>query len=76
VMMMSSIAKIDWDDYRESIPAFLTAVMMPLTYSISHGIMIGTIAYVVIHACTGKIKKINIVLWVLAILFVLKYIFL
>ena len=76
VMMMAPIAKIDWNDYREAIPAFLTAVMMPLTYSIANGIMIGTIAYVVINACTGKIKKTNVVLWILAILFVLRYIFL
>ena len=76
VMMMAPIAKIDWNDYREAIPAFLTAVMMPLTYSISHGIMIGTIAYVIINACTGKMNKTNAVLWILAILFVLRYIFL
>lgn len=76
VIMMSPIAKIDWNDYRESIPAFLTSVLMPLTYSISHGIMIGTISYVIINACTGKMNKTNAVLWVLAILFVLRYIFL
>jgi AGZA family xanthine/uracil permease-like MFS transporter len=76
VIMMSPIAKIDWNDYRESIPAFLTSVMMPLTYSISHGIMLGTISYVIINACTGKMDKTNAVLWVLAILFVLRYIFL
>ena len=76
VMMMSPIAKIDWNDYREAIPAFLTAALMPLTYSISHGIMIGTIAYVVINACTGKQKNTNVVLWILAVLFVLRYIFL
>ena len=76
VMMMAPIAKIDWNDYREAIPAFLTAVMMPLTYSIANGIMIGTIAYVVVNACTGKMKNTNVVLWILAILFVLRYIFL
>ena len=76
VMMMAPIAKIDWNDYSEAIPAFLTAVLMPLTYSVAHGVMIGTIAYVVINACIGKIKKINVVLWILAVLFVMKYIFL
>ena len=76
VIMMSPIAKIDWNDFRESIPAFLTSVLMPFTYSISHGIMIGIISYVIINACTGKMKKTNTVLWVLAILFVLRYIFL
>lgn len=55
---------------------FLTSVLMPLTYSISHGIMIGTISYVIINACTGKMNRSNAVLWILAILFVLRYIFL
>lgn len=76
VMMMSPVTNIDWSDYSEAIPAFLTAVLMPLTYSVAHGVMIGAIAYVVINACTGKIRKINLVLWILAILFILKYIFL
>ena len=76
VMMMSPVTNIDWSDYSEAIPAFLTAVLMPLTYSVAHGVMIGAIAYVVINACSGKIKKINLVLWILAILFILKYIFL
>ena len=57
VMMMSPIREIDWTDYSEAIPAFITAVMMPLTYSIAHGILLGIIAYVVINACTKNIKK-------------------
>ena len=75
-VMMSPVTSIDWSDYSEAIPAFLTAVLMPLTCSVAHGVMIGAIAYVVINACTGKIRKINLVLWILAILFILKYIFL
>ena len=75
VMMMAPIKSIEWDDYREAIPAFLTAVMMPLSYSIAHGIMLGMITYVVLYACTGKIKQVTPTMWVLAILFVLRYIF-
>jgi len=75
VMMMAPIKEIDWNDYAEAIPAFLTAVMMPLTYSIAHGIMIGMITYVAINACTGKVKKINPTMWVLTVLFVCRYIF-
>ena len=75
VMMMAPIRSIEWDDYREAIPAFLTAVMMPLSYSIAHGIMLGMITYVVLYACTGKIKQVTPTMWVLAILFVLRYIF-
>ena len=76
VMMMSPIAKIDWNDYSEAIPAFITAVTMPLAYSIAHGIMLGMISYVVINAVSGKFKKISVALWILAGLFILRYIFL
>ncbi len=74
VMMMSPIRNIDWDDYSEAIPAFITAIMMPLAYSIAHGILLGMISYVVINAISGKFKKISVTMWVLAILFLLRYI--
>ena len=74
VMMMSPIRNIDWDDYSEAIPAFITAIMMPLAYSIAHGILLGMISYVVINAICGKFKKISVTMWVLAILFLLRYI--
>lgn len=75
VMMMKSVKVIHWDDYSKAIPAFLTIILMPLTYSISDGILIGVIAYVITHAISGQFKKISITLWVLAALFILKYIF-
>lgn len=75
VMMMSPITKIDWSDYSEAVPAFITSVMMPLCYSIADGIMLGMISYVVINACCGKLKKISVMLWILAAIFVCKYIF-
>ena len=74
VMMMNPIRNIEWNDYSEAIPAFITAVMMPLSYSIAHGILLGMISYVVINACSGKFKKISVTMWVLSILFVLRYI--
>ena len=75
VMMMSPIVKIDWEDYSESIPAFLTVLLMPVAYSISDGILLGVIAYVLMNACAGKFKKISPTMWVLAVLFILRYIF-
>lgn len=75
VMMMSPIKDIDWSDYSEAIPAFITALMMPLAYSIAHGIMLGMISYVLINAFSGKFKKISVALWVLAVLFILRYVF-
>ena len=75
VMMMPSIKRIHWDDYCKSIPAFLTIILMPLAYSISDGILIGVIAYVITHAIAGRIKEISVPMWVLAVLFILRYIF-
>ena len=75
VMMMPSIKRIHWDNYCKAIPAFLTIIMMPLCYSISDGILIGVISYVFTHAVAGKFKEVNPTMWVLAILFICKYIF-
>ena len=75
VMMMTPVAKIDWEDYSESIPAFITVLMMPVAYSISDGILLGVISYVLLNACAGKFKKISPTMWVLAVLFICKYIF-
>ncbi|MCR5351768.1 MAG: NCS2 family permease [Bacteroidales bacterium] len=75
VMMMPSIKRIHWDDYCKSIPSFLTIIMMPLAYSISDGILIGVISYVITHAISGRAKEVSIPMWVLAVLFILRYIF-
>ena len=75
VMMMPSIKRIHWEDYCKSIPAFMTIIMMPVAYSISDGILIGVISYVVTHAIAGRFKEISIPMWVLSVLFVLRYIF-
>lgn len=75
LFMLSPIKDIDLNDYAESIPAFITIIMMPLTYSISDGILCGVIAYVAINVLCGHWKRLNATLYVLAILFVMKYIF-
>ena len=75
VMMMPAVKNIHWEDYCKSIPAFLTIIMMPLAYSISDGILIGVISYVLCHAVAGKFKEISVTMWVLAVLFICKYIF-
>ncbi|MBO7112127.1 MAG: NCS2 family permease [Bacteroidaceae bacterium] len=76
VMMMSSVLDIDFNDFSESVPAYICMIVMPLAYSISDGIMLGMISYVVLNALTGKFKKISIMMWILAALFVLRYILL
>ena len=75
LFMLSPIKDIELNDYAESIPAFITIIMMPLTYSISDGILCGVIAYVAINVLCGNWKRLNATLYVLAILFVMKYIF-
>ena len=74
--MVSTVVSIDFSDFTESIPAYLCLLSMPLMYSISEGIAIGVISYVIINLVTGKAKKITPLMYVLAVLFVCKYIFL
>ena len=76
LFMMSPIKEIDLDDFTEAIPAFLTIVMMPFAYSIAEGIVFGMISYVVLKLITGKHKDISVIMYILAALFILKYIFL
>ena len=75
--MIASVAKIDWENMLEAIPAFLCILSMPLMYSISEGIAVGVISWTILHLCTGKTKgKVSILMYVLTVLFILKYIFL
>ena len=75
LLMIEPIRNIDFSDYTESIPAFICIITMPLAYSISDGILLGMISYVVLNAISGKFKKITPTMYILALLFVLKYIF-
>ncbi|MGP1462662.1 NCS2 family permease [Tannerella sp.] len=75
LFMLSPIKDIDFDDYSESIPAFICLIIMPLTYSISDGILIGIISYVLLNLLSRKYRKLTPAMYVLAVLFVLKYIF-
>ena len=75
-LMVSSMIRIDFENLTEAVPAYLAMLAMPLMYSISEGITLGVISYVVIHVCCGKAKKVTPLMYVLSVLFVLKYIFL
>lgn len=75
-LMIGAIAQIDFDDLTEAVPAYLCLLTMPLMYSISEGIAMGVISYVIINVCCGKAKKITPLMYVLAVLFICKYIFL
>ncbi len=75
VLMLKNFSKVDMTDMRSAVPAFLTLIMMPLTYSIANGIGIGAIAYVLITLFTGKFKAKDIAVTIIALLFVCKFIF-
>ena len=73
LMMMSAVIEIDFSDYTESIPAFMCIVMMPLTYSIAEGIILGLLSYVFINALSGNLKKVTVGMYILAAMFIIKY---
>ena len=75
-MMMRGIAEVDWDDVTESVPAVITAISMPLTFSISTGIGFGFVTYAAIKILTGRWKEAGWAVIVLAVLFILKFAFL
>jgi AGZA family xanthine/uracil permease-like MFS transporter len=75
-MMFKNIVNVDWDDYTESIPAFLTLVMMPLAFSITEGISFGVISYVLLKVITGRGRQVHWLIYIFAVLFVARYIWL
>ena len=75
LMMMESVTKIKFDDFSESLPAFVCIITMPLTYSISNGILLGMITFVLMNMICGNFKKITPVMYILTVLFILKFIF-
>lgn len=76
LFMMSPIKEINFNDYTEAVPAFLTIVMMPFAYSIADGISFGMVSYVVLKVLAGKGKNVSVTMYILAVLFLAKYIFL
>lgn len=73
--MLSPIRELDFNDFSETIPAFITIVAMPLTYSIAEGITLGVLSFVFINLLAGNFKKLSIGMYILAVLFILKYMF-
>lgn len=76
LLMVSAIKAVDFDDITEGLPAFLTIILMPLTYSIADGIVVGILSYVVIKLLTGRVKDVSKVMAVLAVLFIVKIMYL
>ena len=76
VMMLKAVTDIEWNDFTEAVPAFMVMVSMPFTYSIATGIAVGFIFYPILKALTGRYREVSPVMWVLAILFVFRFIYL
>jgi len=72
LFMMTSITNIDFSDFTEAFPAFLTLIVMPLAYSIADGIMFGMLSWVILKLLSGKVKKIPVIMYVIALLFIFK----
>ena len=75
LMMLEPITKIEFKDFSEAIPAFVCLIAMPMTYSISNGILLGIIAYAIINIICGKFRKLTATICILAVLFVMKFVF-
>ena len=74
--MASSVLEIDFNDFTEGFPAFMTFVMMPFTYSIANGIAAGIVSYTILKVATGKWKQVHWMMYLLCVLVVVRYIFL
>ena len=75
-LMTQSISHIDWSEFSEAVPAFITMLATPLTFSIATGISLGLIAYTVVKIAAGKIREITVLIWILTALFILRYVYL
>jgi AGZA family xanthine/uracil permease-like MFS transporter len=75
-LMTESIARIDWKDFTEAFPAFVTILATPLTFSIATGLSLGVISYTLVKVAAGKFREVSLVLWILTALFILRYIYL
>jgi adenine/guanine/hypoxanthine permease len=75
-LMTQSISRIEWSEFSEAIPAFITMLATPLTFSIATGISLGLIGYTVVKIAVGKVREITVLIWILTALFILRYIYL
>jgi AGZA family xanthine/uracil permease-like MFS transporter len=74
--MTQSISQVDWSDFTEAVPSFITMLATPLTFSIATGLSLGLISYTVVKIAAGKIREITLLIWILTALFILRYIYL
>ena len=76
VLMSQSLSQLKWNDFTEALPAFITMLATPLTFSIATGLSLGLISYTVVKVAAGKFADINALIWILTVLFLLRYVYL
>jgi AGZA family xanthine/uracil permease-like MFS transporter len=76
VLMSESLALVEWTDFSEALPAFITMLATPLTFSIATGLSLGLISYTVVKLASGKLQETNALVWILTALFILRYVYL
>lgn len=74
--MTESVAKVEWTEFSEAFPAFVTLIATPLTFSIATGLSLGVITYTVAKVAAGKFREVSVLLWILTILFIVRYVYL
>lgn len=74
--MLRELVELPWDDSTEAVPAVLTTLVMPFTYSIANGIAFGFIAYAALKLCTGRAREVAWIVWIIAAVFLARYIYL
>lgn len=75
-LMAQSISRVKWGDFSEALPSFITMVGMPLSFSIATGLSFGVISYTIVKVAAGKFREVSVLVWVLTILFILRYVYL
>ena len=75
-LMTESIGRVDWKDFTEAVPAFVTLVATPLTFSIATGLSFGLISFTLVKVVAGKFREVSVVIWILTALFILRYVYL
>ena len=75
-LMAQSIMHVRWQDFSEAFPAFVTMLATPLTFSIATGLSLGLISYTVVKVAAGKIREVNVLIWILTVLFIARYVYL
>lgn len=76
VLMAQSLAQVEWDDFSEALPAFITMLVTPLAFSIATGLTMGVITYTLVKTAAGKLQEINVLIWILTAIFILRYVYL